>query len=79
MFKIVFRDSSFYLKQLSLFCLLRLISASADRIDYINNLYSMIELFLELKNSSFYIEALLECSYSTRLYSAASFRSCKLL
>ena len=32
MFKIVFRDSSLYPKQLSLVCLLRLISASADRI-----------------------------------------------
>jgi len=32
MFKIVFRDSSLYPKQLSLFSLLRLISASADRI-----------------------------------------------
>ena len=32
MFKIAFRDSSRYPKQLSLFCLLRLISASADRI-----------------------------------------------
>jgi len=30
-FKIVFRDGSLYPKQLSLFCLLRLISASADR------------------------------------------------
>jgi len=37
MFKIVFRDSSFYPKQLSLFCRLGLISASADRIGYINN------------------------------------------
>jgi len=32
MFEIVFRDSSLYPKQLSLFSLLRLISASADRI-----------------------------------------------
>jgi len=32
MFKIVFRDSSLDPKQLYLFCLLRLISASADRI-----------------------------------------------
>jgi len=32
MFKIVFRDSSLYPKQLSLFSLLRLISASADGI-----------------------------------------------
>jgi len=47
MFKIVFRDSSLYPKQLS-FCLLWLISASADRIDYITNFYSMIELLHEL-------------------------------
>jgi len=32
MFKIVFRGSSLYPKQLSLFCRLRLISASVDRI-----------------------------------------------
>jgi len=37
MFKIVFRDSSLYPKQLSLFCLLRLISASNNRIGYITN------------------------------------------
>jgi len=35
MFKIVLRDSSLYPKQLSLFCLLWLISVSADRIDSI--------------------------------------------
>jgi len=53
MFKIVLRDSSLYPQQLSLFCLLRLISASADRIGYItNNLCSMIELLHELKNRS---------------------------
>jgi len=52
MFKIVFRDSSLYPKQLSLFCLLRLISASADRTGYITNFCSMIELLHELKNSS---------------------------
>jgi len=34
-FKIVFRDSSLYAKHLSLFCLLWLSSASADRIGYI--------------------------------------------
>jgi len=33
MLKTVFRDSSLNPKQLSLFCLLRLISASANRID----------------------------------------------
>jgi len=51
MFKIVFPDSSLYPKQLSLFCLLRLISASADRIGYITNFCSMTELSHELKNS----------------------------
>jgi len=57
MLEIVFRDSSPCPKQLSLFCLLRLISTSADRIAYITNLYSMMELLHELKNSSFNIEA----------------------
>ena len=52
MFKIVFRDSSLYPKQLSLFCLQRLISASADRSGYIINFCSMAELLHELKNSS---------------------------
>jgi len=42
MFKIVLRDSSLYPKQLSLFRLLRLISASAKAIGYITNFYSMI-------------------------------------
>jgi len=51
MFKIVFRGSSLYLKQLSLFCVLRLISASADRIGYVTNFCSMTELLHELKNS----------------------------
>jgi len=53
MLKIVFRGSSLYPKQLSLFCLLWLISASAERIDYITNFCSMIELLHELKSSSF--------------------------
>jgi len=53
MFEIVFRDRSLYPKQLSLFCLLRLNSASADRIARITNLCSIIELLHELKNSSF--------------------------
>jgi len=57
MFKIVFRDSSLYPKQLSLFCQLRLISASGDCIGYISNFCSMIELLHELKNSFFNIEA----------------------
>jgi len=35
MFKIAFCDSALYPKQLPLFCLLRLISACADRIGYI--------------------------------------------
>jgi len=59
MFKIVFRDSSLYPKQLSLFCLLWLISASADRNGYISNFCSMNrtvaraqkELFLTWKQS----------------------------
>jgi len=53
MLKIVFRDSSLYPKQLSLFCLLRLISASADRNGYTSNFCSMIELLHELKKSFF--------------------------
>jgi len=53
MFKVVFRDSSLYPKQLCLFCLLRLISASVDRIGYIPNFCSMIDLLHELKNSCF--------------------------
>jgi len=57
MFKIVFRDSSLYPKQLSITCLLRLISASADHTGYISNFCSMIELLHELKNSFFNIEA----------------------
>jgi len=57
MFKIVFHDSSLYPKQLSLFCLLRLISASADRIGYTSNFCSMVELFHEHKNSFFNVEA----------------------
>ena len=57
MFKIVLRDSSLYPKQLSLFCLLRLISASADRIGYISNFCCMIKLLHELKNSFFNVKA----------------------
>jgi len=52
MFKIVLRNGSLYPQQLSLFCFLRLISANADRIGYITNFCSMIELLHELKNSS---------------------------
>ena len=52
MLKIVFRDSSLYPKQSHLFCLLRLIIASADRIGYVTNFCSMIELLHELKNST---------------------------
>jgi len=51
MFKIVFRDSSLYPKQLSLFCLVRLISASADPIGYFTYFCSMTEPLHELKNS----------------------------
>ena len=54
MFKIVFCDGSLHPKQLSLFCLQRLISTSADRSGHITNLLSMIELLHELKNSSFW-------------------------
>ena len=53
MFRIVFRDTTLYAKQLSLFCLLRLISASTERIGDITNFCSMIELLHELKNSFF--------------------------
>jgi len=53
MLKIVFRDSLLYPKQLSLFCLVWPISASADRIGYITEFYSMIELLHELKYSNF--------------------------
>jgi len=42
MFKIVFGDSSLYRKQLSLYCRLLLISASADRIGCITRFCSMI-------------------------------------
>jgi len=52
MFKIVLRDSSLYPKQLPLFFLLRLISASAKRIGYISNFSSMIKLLHDLKNCS---------------------------
>jgi len=44
MFEIVLRDSSLYLNQYTFFCLLRLISASADRIGNMSNFCSMIEL-----------------------------------
>jgi len=52
MLKIAFPESSLYPKQLYLFCLLWLISASADRIGYITSFCSMIKLLHELKNSS---------------------------
>jgi len=52
MFKIVLRDSSLYPKQLPLFCLLRLISASVKRIGYICNFCSMMKLLHELKSRS---------------------------
>jgi len=45
MFKIVYPDSPLYPKRLSLFCLLWLSSASADRMGYITKFCSMIELF----------------------------------
>jgi len=52
MFKMVFGDSWLYPKQLFLFCLLRLISLYTDRIGYISNFCSMIELLQELINNS---------------------------
>ena len=52
MFRIMFRDSLLYPKELPLFCLLWLISASAKRIGYITNFCSMVELLHEHKNSS---------------------------
>jgi len=52
MFKIVFRNSSLYLKQFSLFCLERLIRTSANRFGYITSFSSMIGLLHVLKNSS---------------------------
>ena len=52
MFKIVLRDSSLYPKRLTLFCLLWLISAKADRIGFIIIFCSMIKLLHKLKNSS---------------------------
>jgi len=48
----VLRDRSLHPKQSPLFCLLRLICASADRIGYISNFCSMIDLLHGLKNSS---------------------------
>jgi len=57
MFKIVLRDSSLYPKQLTLFFLPWLISASAKRIGYISNFCSMIKLLHELKTAVVNIEA----------------------
>jgi len=57
MFKIAFHDSSLYPKQLSSFCLLRLTSPSADRIGYITDLCSIVELLHELKTAVFNTEA----------------------
>ena len=54
MFNILFHDSPLYPTQLSLFCLLWLISASADHIGYITSFCSMIKQLHELKNSSCY-------------------------
>jgi len=52
MFKIVLRDSSLYLKQLHLFCLLRLIIAITDPIGCISNFYSVVKPLHVLKNCS---------------------------
>jgi len=54
---IVLRDSSLNPKQLPLFCLQWLISASADRIGCITKFCSMIELLHELKTAAFNREA----------------------
>jgi len=51
---VAFRNCSLYLKQLSLFRLLWLISACADRIGYFTNFSNMTELLHELKNSRCY-------------------------
>ena len=45
-------SASHYPKQLPLSCVLRLISASADRIGSISNICSMMKLLHELKNRS---------------------------
>jgi len=50
-------NSSLYPKQLSLFCLLWLISASADRIGYITSFCSMMKLLHELQIAVDNIEA----------------------
>jgi len=42
-----------FIRNNCLFCLLWLISASADRIGYVTYFGSMVELLHELKNSSF--------------------------
>jgi len=60
-FKIGFCDSSLYRTQLSLFCLLWLISACADRIGYIINFCSMVELLHENKKAVVNIEAFRQC------------------
>ena len=53
-FEIVFRNSSLYRKQISLFCLLRLISECPDRLGYITNFCSMMH---ELKTAVVNTEA----------------------
>jgi len=52
MFKIVFSDSLLYAKQLSLFCLLWLISACADRIGYFTKFPKWWNNCTNSKNSS---------------------------
>ena len=56
MFKIVFRNSSLYPKQLCLFYLLCLISACADRIGCITNFCSMIKCCTSSKTALFNIK-----------------------
>jgi len=60
MFQIVFRDSSLYPKQLSVFCLLWLISACANSMCYLTKLCSMTELLHDLKKTVVDIEAFMD-------------------
>ena len=67
----VFRGSSLYQKQLCLFCLLRLISASADKADQRKRLLRLI--------SASAAHFLCTTACIRRDISAASFGNCKLL
>jgi len=54
-FKSVFRDSSLHPKQLSLSCLIRLVSASTDSNGYFTNFCTIIELWQKVKKAGFKI------------------------